>query len=318
MMKRKILLILLIFCLLLLAGCKGNHTASEEITEAASEFISEENTEALTAYSAEPEIAPAENSYSFKSACFYCLETDEMLFEYNPSEKIYPASLAKILTASTALYYEDIDTEFTVGTELCLLKPHSSLCLIKKGHRLTLGQLITGMLLPSGNDAAYTIAVSIARKASGEKLSDSEALKYFCELMNSFAGLIGMKGSHFTSPDGWDDKRQYTTAKDLLVLTRYALTVPTIRDTVSLSEKYVVFKSGENITWQNTNQLLSPGRHFNQYAIGMKTGTTENAGNCLIAVFSKNGLTYIAVVCGASDSDSRYEDANRLFNTYSR
>ena len=316
-MSKKILLVLLIFVMpILFVGCKENFSTSNKAEETTNELIIEESTEAAFSVT-EAKPASDKNDYSFRNACFYCVETDELLFQYNYKEKLQPASLAKILTAATALFYVDPETEFTVGTELSLVQPRSSLCLIKKGHRLTLSQLIEGMLIASGNDAAYTIAVNVARTVIGEKLSDSEAVSGFSELMNSFARLIGMKNSHFTSPDGYDNENQYTTAEDLLVLTRYALTVPAIKETVSLSQKHVVFKSGENITWHNTNKLLSSGSHYNKYAIGMKTGTTNAAGNCLISAFEKNDLTYISVICGAETSDSRYKDTNRLFNTYS-
>lgn len=311
--------VILIFCL------KGNNDNSADPPLPTVQSTTEESSQPSdtdTNNSSDEDTSEENNSdasgYSFRNADFYCIETDELLFQYNSDEKLHPASLVKILTAATALYYVDSEAEFTVGTELSLLQPRSSVCLIRKGHRLTLGQLIEGMLLASGNDAAYTIAVNVARTVIGENLSDSEAVSFFCELMNSFARLIGMKNSNFTSPDGYDDENQYTTAEDLLILTKCALTVPVIKETVSLSQKHVIFRSGENITWQNTNKLLSSGTHYNKYAVGMKTGTTNNAGNCLIAVFEKDDMTYISIVCGAETSDSRYKDTNRLFDTYSK
>lgn len=258
-----------------------------------------------------------ENIEGFKSAVFYCVDTDEILFKQNTDEKISPASLTKILTACVALNYISPDTVFTVGTEINMIKPHSSLCLLNKGHRLTLKDLITGLLMASGNDAAYTIAVNSAREISNNKISDREALSYFCSLMNSFAEKIGMKSSNFTNPDGWDDENQYTTISDLIVLTKYALTVDLIRSIAGTKEKYVVFSSGENVTWKNTNQLLHPeSKHYNEYACGIKTGTTNNAGNCLIAFFVKNNLSYIGIVHGCATSDERYEIMNHLFKKY--
>ncbi len=172
---------------------------SSQTTENSSALSFEESSTTDSTAVSTPEIS---YDYAFRNACFYCVETKEMLFNYKNEEKIAPASLAKLLTACVALFYVDPEIEFDVGTELSLVKPHSSLCLIKKGHRLTLNDLITGLLLPSGNDAAYTIAVNVARKVSGENLPDKEAVLFFCRLMNSFAKLIGMKDSNFTSPDG--------------------------------------------------------------------------------------------------------------------
>lgn len=259
----------------------------------------------------------AENKLNSKNAIFCCVDTDEVLFKKKADEKIAPASLTKLLTACVAHHFISSDAEITVGTELDLVKPRSSLCLINKGHVLTLGDLTKGLLMASGNDAAYTIAVNVARTVSDDNLSDSRALSYFCNLMNIFAAQLGMENSNFTNPDGWDDNSQYTTIDDLLVLSKYALTVKQIQDIISYREKYVVFLSGENVTWKNSNQLLNPkSKHYNKYAIGMKTGTTKNAGNCLIAAFSKNNKSYIGIVCGCDTSDSRYKDMNYLFERY--
>lgn len=307
--------LMLLVILFILAGCREHQENSVTCEDTSSQQTVEESTFSISAAGTSPQ----KSDYSFRNACFYCVETRELLYAYNTEEKIAPASLAKILTASVACHYVSADTVFSVGSEIALIEPHSSLCLINKGHRLTLKDLLTGLLISSGNDAAYTVAVNIARRVSRETLSDSEAVTFFCELMNSFSQRLGMKNSNFTTPDGWDNPEQYTTVTDMLNLSLYALTVPTIKEIVSLSEKYVVFESGENITWKSTNQLLNPeSRHYNKYAIGMKTGTTLNAGNCLIAIFRKNALTYIAIVCGSDTSDSRYKDANRLFITYSK
>ncbi len=306
---------MLLVILFILAGCREHQENSVTCEDTSSQQTVEESTFSISAAGTSPQ----KSDYSFRNACFYCVETRELLYAYNTEERLAPASLTKILTASVACHYITEDTVFVVGSELSLLKPHSSLCLIKKGHRLALKDLLTGLLISSGNDAAYTVAVNVARSLSKEKLSDSEAVTHFCTLMNSFSQSLGMENSNFKNPDGWDDPQQYTTISDLLKLTQYALTVSTIKEIISFSEKHVIFKSGENITWKNTNQLLNlSGKHYNKYAIGMKTGTTKNAGNCLIAVFRKNELTYIAIVCGAETSDSRYEAANRLFETYSK
>ena len=276
----------------------------------------EENTEATT----EPEKEPEEEknaNYKFKNAAFYCVEKEEMLFSYNENKKLAPASLAKLLTATVAYYYTDPNDVFTVGSELDLVAPHSSVCLISKGQKITLNDIVVGLMLPSGNDAAYTIAVNVARNLTNDNLPDKEAVEFFCQLMNSFAKLIGMEKTNFTSPDGWDDDDQYTTASDLVKLTACTIGIEELSNTMSLNKKYVVFKSGQNITWQNTNKLLdSSSKHYNEYAVGGKTGSTKKAGNNLVSVFVKDGLTYISVVCGAETTDIRYEETNKLFNSY--
>ena len=249
-------------------------------------------------------------------AGLYNLSTGEVLYQKSTDEKIYPASLTKILTAVTALAYMDNDTVITVGTELELLPKHSSLCLIKKGHRLTLFDLLTGMLVSSGNDAAYTVAVNVARNVmNGGYLNDKEALSYFSDLMNSMAKAIGCTDSHFTTPDGFDDEGQYTTAEDLMLICKYALEFDEIREITSIKSKKVYFKSGENVTWTNSNQLLQKNStYYSPEVTGMKTGTTPLAGKCLIATAEINQHTYIAIVAGCKTDDERYKSAKKLLS----
>lgn len=244
----------------------------------------------------------------------YCVDDAELLYSENADVVTAPASLTKLLTAATALRYISSDTVLTVGTELELADPKSSVCLILKGHRLKLYDLITGMLMASGNDAAYTVAVSVARIVNPEtEMSDTEAVGYFCTLMNDLAQELEMTNSRFVTPDGWDSEDQYTTPSDLLKLAVYCISIPEIREIASTFQKYVVFESGENITWTNTNKMLDPdSKFYSSNAVGMKTGTTKKAWNCLIAAFEKEGKTYISVVTGCKTDSDRYRRTLKL------
>lgn len=251
-----------------------------------------------------------------KSAAFACLEDETLLYYDNIDARVAPASLTKLLTASVALHYLSPDTIITVGSEQKLVKSGSSLCLIRQGHKLKLYDLLTGMLMASGNDAAYTVAVATARSVKSDvQMSDSEAVQYFSELMNSYASEIGMKNSHFVNPEGWDADNQYTTVSDLLVLAQYAFSVPEIRTITGTYQKNVVFASGENITWTNSNALLNPNSsYYSTDAIGMKTGTTSDAGSCLIAAFERNNKTYLSAVVGCNTNADRYELTLKLLS----
>ena len=244
-----------------------------------------------------------------KAAAFACADDNELLYCDNINETIAPASLTKLLTASVALYYLSPETVITVGSEQSLVKSGSSLCLIKSGHKLKLYDLLTGMLMASGNDAAYTVAVATARAVRPDiVMTDAQAVAYFSELMNNYASSIGMKNSHFTTPEGWDDVNQYTTVSDLLILAEHAFSIPEIKTITGTYHKKVYFVSGENITWTNTNALLNPNSaYYCADAVGIKTGTTANAGNCLIAAFERNGKTYLSAVIGCSTGNDRYE-----------
>jgi len=244
----------------------------------------------------------------------YDLNTMVALHEKAADERMASASMSKIVTAITALRYVSPDTVFTVGTELQLVQPNASISFIARGHRLTLHQLLMGMLLPSGCDASYTIAVNVARIVSEDPtMSDQAAVEYFCGLMNDLAVELGAVSSHFVNPDGWDDAEHYTTVQDMAVFAARAMEYDTIREIVSTPEKWVMFVSGENITWRNTNALLhQDSGYYLPGAVGMKTGTTTAAGNCLLSVVEKDGAFYVAVVAGSPTKTGRYEDTLKL------
>lgn len=251
-----------------------------------------------------------------KSSALYCVDDKSVLYSYNINDKIAPASLTKLLTASIALHYMDSNKVITVGSEQNLVKSGSSLCLVRPGHRMKLYDLLTGMLMNSGNDAAYAVAVSTARSVFPEKnLNDSQAVEHFSFLMNDYAESIGMKSSHFKTPEGWDDDAQYTTVRDLLLLSRHALSIPEIRSIIGTAQKRVVIESGEIFNWSNTNRLLDPNSTFyNKNAIGMKTGTTNNAGCCLIGAFEVKDKTYISIVVGCNSNNDRYSIVSELIS----
>ena len=268
--------------------------------------VSHTITEASTTILRNLTSAPYEGLYNARTMECICSKSSDVL--------ISPASLTKILTACVALKYVSPEKVFTVGTEQSFVSEGSSLCLIKSGHRLKLHDLLTGMLLSSGNDAAYTVAVNVSREVSGNKnMNDSEAVSYFAKLMNEYAYAIGARNSNFTNPDGWDDEEQYSSVYDLALISANAIQIKEIRNIASSCSKYVVFESGENVTWSNSNSLLQPGsKYYMPQAIGLKTGTTAKAGYCLIAVVSVESEEYIAVVIGCKSNDERYESVQRL------
>lgn len=322
-MKKLKILSAAMCCVMLLTACGGStpaeqtdvptvsvpYESSSDVSNVTSSDISE------SPETSSPPIYLEDNKPLCTAYALYCVEDDMMLDSMNKDKLIAPASLTKVLTASVVLRHLKPDEVVTVGTELELVNEDSSLCFISRGQRLTVYDLLTGLLLPSGNDAAYTLAVYTARKVSGDPyMPDRNAVELFCRLMNEMARELGMKSSHFADPDGWDDPAHYTTVSDLIKVTKYALTVPVIREIVAIPEKYVEFESGESITWYNANLLLHErSEYYNEYAIGMKNGATDEAGYCLIAVFEKGGKTYIDIVVGSESIEERYEMTDRLF-----
>ena len=286
-----------------LSGSSGEMSGGSEDPESSSS-----DTTISDPIMSDPEVS------SSKAALIYFVDDRKTIFSENADEPIAIASITKVLTACVALNNLDPETVITVGSERDLVKPGSSICFISKGQRLKLKDLISGMMIASGNDAAYTVAVAVAR-AHDSMLTDEQAVDEFAEMMNSFARRLGMSHSHFVNPEGWDDERQYTTASDLLLLAEYALTVPEIRENAAALQKRVVYVSGENAVWTNSNKLLdSESRFYNKNAVGLKTGTTNQAGCCLLAAFEKDGKTYISVVAGCESDDERYELTKELFD----
>lgn len=315
--------ILPILAMLIITGCTDDASTSEaEYSASLSETISSFSSasSAASEISTPPSEEPSTTSCNFDTenvryGILYDISKNNVLWTKSADSKIPPASLTKLLTAYTSLQYVPKDTVFTVGSEQELVNPESSLCLIREGHRLTLYDLICGMLIASGNDAAYTVAVNTARYVYDKTMTDDEAVKAFCDLMNREAKKIGMRYSNFCNPDGWDDVNHYTTVNDLLKLSLCAYKNNDIRTIAGQSERYVVFSSGQNVTWENTNSLLhSSSEYYFPYATGLKTGTTDNAGNCLIATAQKSGKDFIVIAMGCDTDAQRYAFAIHMLN----
>lgn len=239
--------------------------------------------------------------------------TKEILYQKNALEEIQPASTAKLLTAIVAVECSDEDEEFVVGSEIGLMASDSSRAYLSKGQVLSLSQILDALLLPSGNDAAYTIAANLGRKIAGDQsLKAKTAVKEFLRVMNETAFELGAVHSNFATPDGYDAKGQYTTAYDMALIGAKAIQYDEIRTTVVKEKARDLLLSGEDVTWYNSNKLIKPGSgYYYKYAIGLKTGTSEEAGRCLISAADKENSVYVSVVMDAS-SDGRWQDSLNL------
>ena len=253
-----------------------------------------------------------------KACVLYCADDDEYLYAHNMDRKISIASTTKLLTAALAVKYLDPNTMITVGGEIAFIKPESTVAQLWTGQRLTAEQLLYGLILPSGNDAAYVVAVNVARAANpGKTLTDEQAVSTFVGMMNSYAAQIGMTSSHFANPEGWDDEMHYSTLSDMLKLTRHALGIPLIASVVSTHYKTVQCASGDTVSWMNTNELLDPNNaNYVPEAIGVKTGTTEDAGCCVIAAVKHGGKTYYCAAMGCNEHNDRYTVVRKLLAWY--
>lgn len=257
------------------------------------------------------------NSYcsNINAITVYDMTADKMLFAKNENKHISIASTTKLLTCLVALSVFQPDDVITVGQEIYLRKPNSSVCLIQPGHKLKIRTLIAALLLPSGNDAAYTVAVNTARKHSGQPdMSYERAVSYFANLMNEEAKKLGCENTYFVNPEGWDNPNHYSTASDMTKIACAALNNAIIASIANIHYSRFYFYSGEWIDWYNTNKLLDPeSKYYYPYAHGLKTGTTNAAGKCLIAFAEKDGRKLLICAYGCKEEDDRFGRVRDIF-----
>lgn len=233
------------------------------------------------------------------------------------TDRVYPASITKLFTAYVAMYYLHPDAICVVGDAIDLIDADSSVAQLKKGDRLTARQLLEGMLITSGNDAAYVVAYEAGRIITGKPdLDSASAVKAFVEEMNRRAKALGMPNTHFVNPDGIHDPEHYTTIKDLITLANLCLADNTIMRTATAVEADIVLHE-ETVVWKNTNALINPqSPYYCPYAIGLKTGQTEAAGSCLLSAFRKDNQLLIMGVFGSASHTDRFADTLQLFNQF--
>ncbi len=247
--------------------------------------------------------------------------SDTLIYENNAAQRYYPASITKLVTALTALDYLKLDEKITVGSEVYDVIAGSSLAHLVPGETLTFKDLLHGMMLPSGNDAANAIAAAVAKKTNPQ-LKDFAAQKaYFCSLMNNKAKSLGAKDSNFVNPSGLHDTNHYTTPYDMYLVGAACLNSPQIMKVVS-QDTYTV----ANHTWYSTNLLLQrtydnlkwikkegPNPFYSPYAKGLKTGHTIEAGRTIVAYYERDGMKVLSVVLQCSN-DELFADANATLN----
>lgn len=304
-------------------------TETSVVTDASGQVISVVETEPVVTEPADPAIAAAasiipklRDTYPIdmiirsQYAIVYDVEADEVLYAKNPDEKCYPASTTKILTAATVLNNVGEDYVFTAGDELDFVNAGSSLAMLSKGCQLDTEMIIDGLMLPSGNDAAYTAAANVGRVLAGEEnMLPAQSVQTFIDEMNRVAQLIGCRNTHFANPDGFHDDNHYTTVSDMLKIALYAENFDMLMESVQKTDRYVTFLTGEQISWTNSNKLLHDYSDcYYLYATGMKTGMTDQAGHCVVATAERFGHQIICIVFGAEAADIRWNDTIALLD----
>lgn len=265
-----------------------------------------------------PSLDPA-NSISVDIAAANAIvinaDTNTVLYQKSGTDRIAPASTAKMITALTVLDYCSPDDEMRVGAEIELMHDDSSRAWLRQGDTLTVRQLIIALMLPSGNDAAYTLAVNTGKIIAGDNgLSDAQSIDVFMNKVNEKAKTLGAESSNFVVPDGYDADGQYTTAYDLAVIAKACLADPYISEIVASYSSYEKWPNGREVTYNNTNELLNPNsQYYRPDVIGLKTGTSRVGGACIVSAAVINGNTYICVVMGSTEN-ARFQDSIDIYD----
>ena len=323
-MKRNYIALTLaiLLCFSMLSGCTQQQietTAATEQTETTAQVTTEATT--LPEETTEPEPTWPDPDFEIVSShCFvYDSVTGKIIFSKGDvQERIAPASLTKLYSAYVALQYLDPETVITVGNEVTMIDPESSVAYIYQGQKITAEMCVEGMLLQSGNDAAYVLAVAAGRQISqNPELSATAAIGVFAGKMNEIAMEKGLENTHFSNPDGIDIPGHYTSMEDLAKISLLAMEEPLIRKYASTVADDVTYYSGETASWKNTNLLLHQESQFYcEEAFGLKTGSTENAGKCLISAFYKEDGYLIIGVLGCPENLQRYADTLHLYQHF--
>lgn len=221
-------------------------------------------------------------------------DTGRVLFDKNASDKRPMASLTKVMTSILLVENCEMDEMIEVPSQATWIG--GSTVGLKKGDKVSAKSLLYGMLLPSGNDCAYTVGIHIGGDITN-----------FANMMNKKAKEIGATNTSFENPHGLDSKAHYTTAKDMALITRYALRNKYINEAVKTKSITINFGSFSKLL-NNTNALL---KTYDK-ADGVKTGFTNGANRCLVASATDNGRRFIAVVLGAETTNIRFSTAKTI------
>ncbi len=247
------------------------------------------------------------------AALIFNLTDDLVVYSQSAFDRLYPASITKIMTYLVVREYGDLSREITVTDAMLNLESGSSVAGLKAGDVFKEEDLLYGMLMVSGNDAAQALALSVGGTLEG-----------FADLMNEKAKELGATGTHFVNPHGLTDEQHYTTAYDIYLILNEALKDDLFVQILSAKEYTAYYTSAGgsqvNLTWEAVNQYLSGDVAAPEgiTVIGGKTGTTQAAGYCM-ALYSKDdaGKEYISIILKDGSRSGLYEDLNELFGKIS-
>ena len=246
-----------------------------------------------------------------KAAMLISLDTGEVLYAKNENEKMYPASLTKMLAAVIVLENTgDLDNTKITTTKSALRAisgTGASVIGLKEGEELTVRQALYCLLVSSGGDIAYVIAEHYGGTTEG-----------FMDMMNKKAQEIGMTSSHFGNPVGLHDEQTYTTASDIALLAQYALKYDAFAEiTSTVRYNMAATNMSPARTLSTTNFLIDRStNYYYKYAAGVKTGFTDEAGRCVVSTASYEGYNYLCIIMNCDSTGGQrneFVDSRNLY-----
>ena len=242
----------------------------------------------------ETSVEPDEISLDSRIALIYDRASGRILYEKNGNKQTPMASTTKIMTAIVVLENANLTDVVTISSKAAGIG--GSRLGLKKNDKITVNDLLYGLMLRSGNDAAIALAIHVGGSVEG-----------FAEMMNNKAKELGLVNSHFVVPHGLDNAGHYTTAYELAKMADYALNIDKFKEIVS-TRNTTIYINGYAKAINNTNQLL--GSVSGVY--GVKTGFTNGAGRCLVTACKRDDLDVITVIIGANTTKQRTSDTIKL------
>ncbi len=227
-------------------------------------------------------------------ALIYDRASGRVLYEKNGDKQTPMASTTKIMTAIVVLENTNLKDIVTIDSKSASIG--GSRLGLKKDDKVTINDLLYGLMLRSGNDAASALAIYVGG-----------SIQNFADMMNNKAEELGLTNSHFVVPHGLDNEGHYTTAHELAKITDYALKNETFKKIVSTSNTTISI-NGNLKQINNTNKLLNSVSGV----YGVKTGFTNGAGRCLVTAWEKNDMDIITVIIGADTNNLRTTDTKKL------
>ena len=232
------------------------------------------------------------------TADFWMLIEDStglVISEKNANEPMFMASLTKMMTCLLALENGNMADTVSITEDVFITKDSR----VRLGDEYEMGHLVDEMMLVSDNDAAYAIATHIG----GDTLR-------FCDMMNEKAAYLGMTSTHFSNPNGMPSLDNYSTASDLVRLSRYCMSDSVFAQIVGTMEKDIPLTDGRHMPCRNTNALLKTY----EGCIGIKTGFTRQAGNCLASAATRDGVTLFLVLLNSRSMSTRFSESAILLD----